>query len=582
MRTDESEVPTLDELPVAPPRRQYVRPLPEGLRTFDVAVCGLALLLCVAFLPIFVTSSSTPRLLVLLGAVPFGLVAVQRLVRSGDPAAVALAALVAWAAVSALLSNNTVLALKGGIGRESSVVILAGVAGTWALGRGLSPLGRRWLAITVLAGFALNAAVGLFQVLLQIESGTLPLVSSRPTGLTPNPVYFGALMAAGVAMSAWPLATTRRPVLAAVSVAAFTTMVHLSGTRIAVAAALVTVGYVAVRHRSGRGWYVVPAVLAGTVVAWVVNATVGGAASAIDRIDEQSGSGGRFAVWRYGLDALWDAPVAGHGTGRFRAAVQGRYTSSFSAGNTAFDSQWFDAHNIVVEVAVTLGVVGLVLFAAFAVLSVRTARGPLAVGVVAIAITWLLEPAALATLPLAMLALGASHAGASTVVPTTSRARTTALATAAALLMGWTAITDLRLQAAIDSGNPARIEDAAAWLWRDPIANDLVTQSWVRAAMDGEAPMSRAVEASERTIAYEDDRAGWWERKAAVLLLSRDLDGARSALERTLELQPWRPSAWQLMEAVASNLEDDALEREALARLCALRMPECDGDPGAE
>ncbi len=98
--------------------------------------------------------------LLLLAALP-GVVALVRLARRRDRAAVAACVLAVWILVAALFSGAPRLALGGVFGRESSALIAIGALGLWALGRELSEPGRRLLAPVLLSALAIECARGL-------------------------------------------------------------------------------------------------------------------------------------------------------------------------------------------------------------------------------------------------------------------------------------------------------------------------------------------------------------------------------------------------------------------------------------
>ncbi len=102
--------------------------------------------------------------------------------------------------------------------------------------------------------------------------------------------------------------------------------------------------------------------------------------------------------------------MTGWGFGRFQAAVQGKYSPEFVAATARSDigQPWFDAHNIFIGTLVAVGAIGFVLIWGWVALAARRCAGPLAWGAAALFVTWLLQPAALPTLPLAALMFGAA------------------------------------------------------------------------------------------------------------------------------------------------------------------------------
>ncbi len=147
--------------------------------------------------------SWTPRLALILIALPCGVLALVAAARSRDRAA--------WFSIAAIVvggsrgcgRRRTESALIGFAGRDLSAPRLRRHrrrCGPWdvSCGRRASAMVRN----AVLAGLLLSAFVGVFQVLFEVDTGYFALHSGRPSGLATNPVYFGGLMAAGVVIAA--------------------------------------------------------------------------------------------------------------------------------------------------------------------------------------------------------------------------------------------------------------------------------------------------------------------------------------------------------------------------------------------
>jgi hypothetical protein len=352
---------------------------------------------------------------------------------------------------------------------------------------------------------------------------------------------------------------------------------------------VLVLAYIAVRSGRTRWWQVPVAYLVGTLVSVGFVAAVGDGEGATGRV-ASGGSSGRLDVWRYGWSAFRERPVFGSGLGRFRAAIQEHLSAAFVREHAPNDNQpiIFDAHNIIVELTVTLGIIGLVLAGVFAWYAGRRAGGALAAFAVAVAVTWFLQPAALSTLPLAMIALGASRretaiahdveppspgaeAPAPILAPSPKPARISMIALVAGVgLASWLAVADLRLNAALDAMSARRIEDAAEWFPTDPVISDLVAQAWFVEEEFNQTLRPDVLEWSTRTTDVEPDRAYWWARLAGRQFTFGDLDGAKVSLDEALERQPWHSLSWALMELYAVRVDDPALQAEAHAKLCEL------------
>jgi O-antigen ligase len=560
-----------------------------GLSSGDLLVLASAFFFCTAIGPFFVFPSYTPRMVLLLVAALPGVVALVRLARRRDRAAIAACVLAVWILVAAFFSGAPRLALGGVFGRESSALIAIAALGLWALGRELSDAGSRLLVSVLLAALAMSALVGFFQILLSIDTGVFARTAERASGLTTNPVYFGSLMGGAAALAATRWRQRHRPQLMLGLVGIFAFAVNLSGSRVALGATVLVLAYITARVGWRRGWQLPLVYLAGTLVSVAFVSAIGdGGQGAAARVASGESSG-RLDVWRYGWSAFSERPAFGWGLGRFRAAIQEHLSADFVREHAPNDRVpiIFDAHNIVVELAVALGVVGLVLAGVFAWYAGRRASGALAAFVVVIAVTWFLQPAALSTLPVAMIALGASRreiTGAANGEVTSSPAvgsadsptpvpssRISAIALALGVVVAlWLAMADIRLNAAFDARDARRIDAAAAWFPADPVISDIVAQAWFVEEEFDQTLRPNVLEWSNRTTDVEADRAYWWARLASRQLTFGDLDGAKASLDEALERQPWHSLSWALMEFYATRADDPALQAEAHSRLCQL------------
>ena len=175
-----------------------------------------------------------------------------------------------------------------------------------------------------------------------------------------------------------------------------------------VGAVVVLVGF-AVTSRS-RASTLASAIGAASVLAGVVvDRWFGAGRNAAERLIEAgSGTDGRSEVWRYGLEAWTDRPFLGYGFGRFRPAVQGRFTPTFVRDFAPDDTTqaWFDAHNVGIGLLLAVGVIGVVLFVAWVLLALGMQHAWVAWILVPVVVHWGLQPVSLSTLPLAMLLFG--------------------------------------------------------------------------------------------------------------------------------------------------------------------------------
>jgi tetratricopeptide (TPR) repeat protein len=233
--------------------------------------------------------------------------------------------------------------------------------------------------------------------------------------------------------------------------------------------------------------------------------------------------------------------VVGTGPGTFRAATI-PYRSARSAAAEGFDRYYTDAHDLLVEYAVTTGVPGALLLASFVVISLRRSRSLEAVAALAVLAMHLVEPQNVVTTPLLFLLLGLACAEPGPLRGTTSPAerlvavvgvavavaaasvlliaevelRTTQLdltvapaQQAARLLPAWpepaTAVAKASLFAYRTSGEEARFRDAVRWqtiaIERDP--SNPATRSTLGSWLLGEARNAEARRAYESALAVD-------------------------------------------------------------------------------
>ena len=542
--------------------------------TPDLLVLGGAVLLCIAFAPVFVVAPYSPRVVILVGFLPLGVAALVSLCRRRDRAALAAAAFVVVATISALVSANPRISLVGQMGKEASAVLLLAFIGWWAIGRHLGQRGRELLPYALLIGLGLNAVVAVLQVAIHNTSSSFGVADGgRAPGLTANPVQLGALMAAGVAISGtFALSRSGRWIAWMVAVAGFSAAANLSGTRVAIVSIAVLLVAWLIIHRSWRVVVAGGAAVAGVLVSDVFRRTATTTSRLTDGFDRQG-------AWLYGLRSFLSRPLLGFGPGGFRGAIQHRYSAAF-VRTAAFDdrrSAWFDAHNVAIEYLVATGIIGLCLLCVFVWFSAR-ARGPLMAAFVAIAITWSLQPMSVSTAPIALLALGAAAPAAIIAADDRVRHRRPVIAIAGVigvvLAVSYAAI-DLRLQAAVDSGSATRIESAAGWFPSDAAVADIVASGWANAYLFEHADKQHLLFWAHQVVEREPDRPYWWAKYASTQVSFGDDVGARASLDTALTLEPWSPTAWPLMLELAKRTNDAELHTLALGKVCELQLKAC-------
>jgi len=552
------------------PSLQSVR----SLRVDEWAVLAAASVLGVNIFDFTLVPSFTPRLAALVVLLPIGMFRIVERALRRDRSAQVAALLVLWSIAAACLSAAPMLSLLGVLGRESSALITAGVIAAWAAARGMSPAGRRDLHLVLAVILVVNAVAGVIQSIVQPDDGLLRLYDGRLTGFLTAPVYFGAAMAAAATWLACSRTSLRLGLLGVVVLAA---CVNFSGSRFSVLTGFagVVVGAAIFRDRRWSSAAGFGAAFIGGVVVSRAATDLGGGSSAAERAIEAGGAG-RLTAWRYGSKALLEQPIAGWGPGRFREAVQGRFSADFTRVHAADDltAIWFDAHNIVIELAVTTGLVGLGLAVWFVVLEARNLRCRIGFVLVVFSAPWLVEPAGLASLPLAMLVLGSISLGLPATAAEPERLEHRSRPADLLVLCGALAsllvlVPDLRLKSAVDSGFPNRIASAASPYPFDPVVADLVSSAYESAG-----DFETAEEWAGRAVERQPDRPYLWVRRGALSLALGDPGGAAEHADRALALHPWNVDALRLRLFVARSGGEPTVD-ELQQKLCAVAPPNC-------
>ena len=357
--------------------------------------------------------------------------------------------------------------------------------------------------------------------------------------------------------------------------------VSLSGSRVALGAGILLVALASVRRRLDRVARAAAGLLSGTVLGTVLTASIG-ARSAVDRATGAD-SGGRFDVWVAGWKAFVDDPIVGSGPALFRTAAQRHFTDEFA---TRFDLRgeqlWADPHNIVVNLAVGTGVVGVLLVLAFVLSGSRRSDRALLAVAVAVAATWLVQPMSIVTAPIAafFFGLAAQRRTSSPESTEDAHARSTHPVGAVAVIVGLVLAAglftiDRRVDAAWGQSDPAELARAAEWYWRDPRLTAQVAERYAVLAVEDASYVPLALEYATLTAEYQSEIPRWWTELAGRQLLFGDVGGAATSLERALELQANYPDAWLLSNEVARRTHDPDLAQRAARRSCELAPDLC-------
>ena len=272
-----------------------------------------------------------------------------------DPGRTQLAArlalgFLAVAVVAALLSDRIGLSIFGERDWANGRRLTIAIAAMWALGVGLGEDAADLLEQCLVAAVLVNAGIAVIQ-----GATGFGLAEDRAPGLLDNPVYL-ALLVGGLWLVVRRLPTNLVGWGAAIVLAAIQT----SGSRSALFVVLLGTARLQPKRIVGI-----------TVLCLAAGLVVGGLAA---KLGEDSTSGtsrtissisgdtltSRVEVWSMATHAIRDHPLLGAGPGRFLAAT-GKYTTLKLTKAEGLDSQFVDAHNILVEYGVTTGLIGLAL-----------------------------------------------------------------------------------------------------------------------------------------------------------------------------------------------------------------------------
>ncbi len=372
------------------------------------AVAAAALALAIS--PAVASHTFTPKYAVLLliagvGGVPF----LRSLRRSRD-------ALSSWAAaafllvglISALVSASPAESIFGLYLWGTGWLMWLGCAGAFGIGLRLrSRADFNWLLGGFVVGAAGNALLALYQTLAAPSSSTFgPYQGNQADGFLGNPIHLEALLLGVIAIVAAQKSASFRsisrwaPLLMLMSVA-----LEFSDERFTVA--LLPVLFLGlIRFRGRRG-----ALTSGIIAIGYLIGYLGGGSNLGGRLSQGTSSPGfalRLHIWKVAMRALIQHPAIGSGPGLFEAATLHLLNQQLSlqlGPNTFFS----DAHDIVIEVAVTTGLLGLASFATWVLSALLRARNPLGLFAVAALVIELVEPLNIAITPLIFLALGASR-----------------------------------------------------------------------------------------------------------------------------------------------------------------------------
>lgn len=313
--------------------------------------------------------------------------------------------------VAALTSEAPNIGLLGLYDWGTGWLMWLGCAGAFAIGCRLRGPDGRWLFGGLLAGALANAALALYQTLAVPANSTFgPYQGNQADGFLGNPIFLESLLLGVIALVSVRAAKSDVRSLAflawSASLGFMAVALEFSNERAAVGLlAIMFVALVLVYRATGL------LVAVPTAVGYLIG-YLGAGRSLGARIAAGTQSVGfhqRLDLWKLALTAIVHRPLIGFGPGELEAAINPRMGLSF-ARLLQPGKVFTDSHDILIEVAVTTGVLGLAGFLAWVVGAILGARNYFVYfGLMCLAVE-LVEPLNIAITPLAFLALGAGTA----------------------------------------------------------------------------------------------------------------------------------------------------------------------------
>lgn len=462
------------------------------------------------------------------------------------------------ALISTLLSENPDLSAAGRWNQGSGYLFLVAAAGAWAIGVRLSPEDRALLRAALIGAVAVSVVAAIASVAFDLERYGLGTPYGRAMAFLGNPVHLGPFCAAGLALVIWSL--RRRPWLLAACAVPVGAAIALAGSPIGLGLMLLPVGW-AVRRTGWRAGVLCAITLSlGVFGSQLLGSKSPTPATADPESSESLGEtrGGsavqsslrgrnltpRLGTWAAGAEAWVNRPIVGYGPSMYGAAtLHLRPLSVVHADSTP--TLYNDAHNAVVEVAVTTGLLGLFAFAFWIVAATRHATGALGLFAAIVGVAHLYQPIHIGTALPALLALGA--AAAADVPARLKRGGNIASGTLAAVgvvlgaifLFGAFRLNQARLDNDLEDAKAA-----AALLrpWAEPYNRESLIHQYDFVTGDPNAG-PRALAALEKSTLREPHNPRIWHLLGNVALSHGEHEVARVAFLEALRLDPWSQPA---------------------------------------
>lgn len=531
-----------------------------------------------AFLPVAIVSgvaypSFIPKYALMLLAAGPGIVPLVRIARRPGtrwPARAALSFL-GVALVSALLSSARGIGFFGLYLWGTGFLFWLSCASAFAIGASLRRRDLTWAFYGLLAGAGANAVMAVYQIVFHPAAPAFQAYASgtQADGFLGNPVHLEALLLGAIVLCAAKFCDA--PQRWGWFVLLLGVALEFTSERVFIPL-LVVVFAVVIYERRARGLLFSAVVSLGCLIGYL-----GGGAALGNRVTSgtsQTTFGLRIELWRDAARGLFHHPIIGTGPGELLAGTAPYIRAGL--GHQLDGRLFTDAHNFLVEVTVTTGILGLGFFVAWLFGIARIARGPFLGFAVALMAVELVEPMNVGVTPLAFLAAGAaigsvlcslergpapaimSPLGAARMQASTARASAARLgglrrrgAALARVVVGVSAAASLFLAVTAFAGVVGFARTATVSLAAARSSNTLVPY-W---------PQSAAQIGFYWRYEYAVDHAPALERA--------DLENARTWYTNAAGRDPADPVAWWEVAQIDRLLGDRAAEGTALARSLA-------------
>lgn len=534
----------------------------------DWALLVWTLGILIAYSSVLSDPTRTIRIALLLATLVPGLMSLVATAARREPAAIAASAFLAIAGASTIFGGSPWNSLFG-VYSDSAYLYLIGYFAVWQCGRLMSPEGRRRLVHVILAGVLANCLVGLMEVAADITRWIPTVAPGRAAGLTGNPVFLGGLLLGALPMAVAELQYVRTraaQVALALITAVFAATSNLTGSRISLVGA-VGLAVLVLARLPARSRLIAAGAIA---VGLFGSALLPDATTVGDRVASGSGFQSRLLAWEAGAEGLLGQPLLGFGPGRFKAASGPHLSSQFPAAE-APDTLFSSAHNILVEVAVGTGVLGLAAFLLWVFVACRRCRGPLAIFALGVSMSFLLQPVTMVAAAPLMLAVGAS----SPKPPAIPWPRWATLLSMGAATVGLTlgvcfiASDYLFAQGYVETA--ARLRPASS-----DFAVRRATAARLRASQTATLnDRGAALRYARAAAAIDPFSTEAWQELARAEGSWGSAEKSQAAFERALELYPWSENSLLGLQTVATYRGDTRALARAGESLCVIRSDAC-------